>query len=283
MLQNEGAGAWINAFPNKAVGTKVSPQLFRPIIQRQLRMPIYDEEDFCRACDTVMDIYGDHALTCACWGDRTKRHNMIRNVGVRLATSAGWRPEPEKAGLLRPRPVTEVGTSMGGFDSSPEARRPADIYIPRWDLGGSAALDFAVTSGLRNDMLLRSANDGSACLSIYENYKITYLKTAETCAENGITFVPMVIEAYSGGWGPAATKVWRRLGRAISLISGESSAVEALRVKQNLGLAIKRKTARAVLRRFPQPKEAQDRGAARSLLCSENTLREEVDGDSMEF
>ena len=172
---------------------------------------------------------------------------------------------------------------MGGFDSSPEARRPADIYIPRWDLGGSAALDFAVTSGLRNDMLLRSANEGSACLSIYENYKNTYLKTAEICAENGITFVPMVIEAHSGGWGPVATKVWRRLGRAISLISGESSAVEALRVKQNLGLALKRETARAILRRFPQPKEAQDRGAARSLLCSENTLREEIDGDSMEF
>ena len=150
-------------------------------------MPIYDEEDFCRACDTVMDIYGDHALTCACWGDRTKRHNMIRNVGFRLATSAGWRPEPEKAGLLRPRPVAEVGTSMGGFDSSPEVRRPADIYIPRWDLGGSAALDFAVTSGLRNDMLLRSANEGSACLSIYENYKNTYLKTAEITYKNRST------------------------------------------------------------------------------------------------
>ena len=95
LMQNEGAGAWINAIPNEAVGTKVSPQLFRPIIQRQLRMPIYDEEDISRACDTVMDIYGDHALTCACWGDHTKRHNMIRNVGVRLTTSAGWRPEPE--------------------------------------------------------------------------------------------------------------------------------------------------------------------------------------------
>ena len=111
----------------------------------------------------------------------------------------------------------------------------------------------------------------------------TYLKTAETCAENDITFVPMVIEAHSGGWGPAATKVWLRLGRAISLISGESTAVEALRVKQNLGLALQRETARATFRRVPQPKEPQDREATQSLLWSENTLREEVDGDLMEL
>ena len=56
-------------------------------------------------------------------------------------------------------------------------------------------------------MLLRMANEGSECLSIYENYKNTYLKTNEMCAENDITFVPMVIEAHSGGWGPVATKV----------------------------------------------------------------------------
>ena len=70
---------------------------------------------------------------------------MIRNVGVRLATSAGWRPEPEKTGVL--------SDTLGGDDARPEARRPADIYVPRWDLGGAATLDFAVTSGLRTEML----------------------------------------------------------------------------------------------------------------------------------
>ena len=46
----------------------------------------------------------------------------------------------------------------------PEARRPADIYVPRWDLGGPAALDFVVTSGLRTDLLEQTAVEGISCL-----------------------------------------------------------------------------------------------------------------------
>ena len=221
-----------------------------------------------------MDRWGDHALVCPCGGDRTKRHNMIRNVGVRLATSAGWRPEPEKEGVLR--------DTTGGDNSRLESRRPADIYVPRWDLGGAAALDFAVTSGLRTDMLDQTANEGSSCLTAYENLKNNHLNTAELCAKNGVTFVPMVIEAHSGGWGPTATKVWSRMSRAIALISGESSAVEALRIRQNLGLALQRENARAILRRFPSHNEAHFSVTASSLLCAENTHYEEVDSDLME-
>ena len=112
-------------------------------------------------------------LSCrSCGGDRTKRHNLVRNVGVRLATAAGWRPEPEKPGLLRPRPAQgnlfEDGSEVREVGRGPEARRPADIYVPRWDLGGEAALDFAVTSGLRTDLLEQTAADGLSCLKSYE-------------------------------------------------------------------------------------------------------------------
>ena len=231
-----------------------------------------------------MDIYGDHALTCAVGGDRTKRHNMIRNVGVRLATSAGWRPEPEKSDLLRADSTAGEDISARGDEARPEARRPADIFVPRWDLGGSAALDFAVTSGLRTDVLEQTANQGGlSCLTAYEELKRSYQNTNQLCANNNITFVPMIIEAHSGGWGPAATKVWLRLSRAISLISGESTAVEVLRAKQTLGLTLQRETARAILRRFPQQNVSQDREAARSLLVSENTLWEEKEVVSMEL
>ena len=113
-----------------------------------------------------MDIYGDHALTCAVGGDRTKCHNMIRKVGVRLATSASWRPEPEKSDLLKADSTDGENISARGDEAQPEARRPADIFVPRWDLGGSAALDFAVTSGLRTDGLEQTANQGGlSCLT----------------------------------------------------------------------------------------------------------------------
>ena len=173
---------------------------------------------------------------------------------------------------MRPRPAQgsrdEDGGEVGGGTRGPEARRPADIYVPRWDLGGSAALAFAVTSGLRTDLLEQTAADGSSCLITYERFKNTFLDTAAHCASEGMAFVPMVVEAHSGAWGPAATKVWLRLGKAISLVSGESTAVEALRALQNLGLTMHRETARAILRRTPAHVETGGRDAAQALLCN---------------
>ena len=83
--------------------------------------------------------------------------------------------------------------------------------------------------------------------------------------------MPMIAEAHSGAWGPAATKIWFKLCKAISLVSGESAATEALRARQNLGLTIHRETARAILRRSPVSFDSNCRDAANALLCSENT------------
>ena len=274
LLGLDGAGIWLHAIPSEALGTKISAQLFIPMLQRRLRMPVFKEPFFCPLCNGVMDVWADHALTCACGGDRTKRHNLVRNVCVRLATTAGWRPEPEKTGLLRPRPVqgsrSEDGSVGGEVGRGPEARRPADIYVPRWDLGGAAALDFAVTSGLRTDLLEQTSADGKSSLTSYEHYKNSYLDTAAHCASEDISFIPMVVEAHSGAWGPAATKVWLRLGKAISLVSGESAAVEALRARQNLGLTLHRETARAILRRSPVCFASESRNKAQSLLYEVN-------------
>ena len=103
LLKLDGAGTWLHAIPSEALGTKVAPQLFVPMLQRRLRIQIFEKPFFCPLCDGAMDVWADHALTCACGGDRTKRHNLVRNVAVRLANTAGWWPEPEKLGLLRPR------------------------------------------------------------------------------------------------------------------------------------------------------------------------------------
>ena len=269
LLGLEGAGTWLHTIPSDALGTKVDPRLYITMLQRRLRLPIFEEPFFCPLCNGVMDTLADHALTCACGGDRTKRHNLMRDACVRMAWSAGWRPEPEKPGLLRPRsfPVNQGIEVRGGGDGlGPEARRPADVYIPRWDLGGSAALDFAVTSGLRTNQLEQTAADGLSSLTSYEVIKDAFRDTAAHCASEGISFIPMVAEAHSGAWGPRATKVWVRLGKALSMLSGESAALEALRVRQTLGLSLHRETARAILRRSPAYIITADREAADALL-----------------
>ena len=63
----------------------------------------------------------------------------------------------------------------------------------------------------------------------------------------------MVVEGHSGGWGPAARKVWSKLAKGVALVSGDDVAIEASRALQNLGLTLHRETARAILRRVPDP------------------------------
>ena len=156
---------------------------------------------------------------------------------------------------------------MRGGERGSEARRPADIYVPRWDLGGAAALDFAVTSGLRTDLLQETVSDASSCLTSYEHFKRSFMDTASLCSSEGISFIPMVVEAHSGAWGPSASKVWLKLGKAVSLLSGESTAVEALRALQNLGLTLHRETVRAILHRSPVHSEIVGWDAASAFLC----------------
>ena len=110
----EGAGTWLHTIPSDALGTKVEPSLFIIMLQRRLRMPIFGEPFFCPVCDGVMDVLADHALTCTCGGDRTRRHNQLRDTCVRLTWAAGWRPEPEKEGLLQATsfPASQEGDGL---------------------------------------------------------------------------------------------------------------------------------------------------------------------------
>eukprot|EP00660_Eupelagonema_oceanica_P019655 gene19655-biopygen17802 len=74
-------------------------------------------------------------------GDRTTRHNFLRNTAFRLAHAAGLRPELEKPGLLRPRPcigaLEEDGCTLLGSRGA-AARRPADVFLPSFRLGSRA-------------------------------------------------------------------------------------------------------------------------------------------------
>ena len=104
------------------------------------------------------------------------------------------------------------------------------------------------------------------------------MDTADQCANEGITFLPMIAEAHSGAWGPTAKRVWLKLGKAISLVSGESGALEALRAKQNLGLVLHKENARSILRRSPCVyKDTGDRVSAQTLLTTIDTYWREDD------
>ena len=243
------AGKWLHALPSLATHNKVEPILFKTMLQRWLRAPIFPDEFTCPECGGVVDVYGDHALVCSNGGDRTKRHNMIRNCTYHCCASAGLAPELEKPGLLQPRPLQGALPEDGIKRDRPEARRPADIFLPRWRNGSAVALDFAVTSGLRPSTIRGTLHDASAAACNYEDFKNRHLDTKRTCIDEGFEFIPMVAEAVGGGWGPAAAKVFYNLAKAKSAISGETKNTILHQLHQNLGILLHRCNARSVLRR----------------------------------
>ena len=126
-----------------------------------------------------------------------------------------------------------------------------EVFIPRWRSGPPAAWDFAVTSGLRDDVLLSSVMDNQAVLTVYEDFKESFKSTSAQCQQSGLSFIPMIVEASGGGWGKQARSVWSELAKTHSLAMGEltSDSESATQTLQRLSIILHRENARAILRR----------------------------------
>ena len=163
------------------------------------------------------------------------------------AKSAGLNPELEKPGLLQPRPTLGGLAEDGSRPSNPEARRPADVFLPRWRRGTPLALDFAVTSGLRD--VQACIREPTSATTSYEDFKRGHLNTERLCAEDGHSFCPMVMEAVGGSWGPAATKIFTEPAKAKSWLTGESVDLLLAQLHQNLGTIIRLENAKSIIKR----------------------------------
>ena len=87
-----------------------------------------------------MDIFGHHASVCLVFGDRIRRHNILRDILHDFCSLAVWGPTKE---------VPHI------FPSSSE--RPADIFVPNFSLGKDLVLDVAVTCPIQHKHLLEAA------------------------------------------------------------------------------------------------------------------------------
>ena len=75
----------------------------------------------------------------------------------------------------------------------------------------TAQVDFAVTSGLRDDLVNEARQDPAAVWGRYEDMKRSYKDTAAECQRQGL---PFVVEAYGGGFGPMARRVVAHIAKA---------------------------------------------------------------------
>ena len=229
-------------------GTQMDSELFRVALGRRIRLPLLENPATCPMCGTALDIYMDHALVCSCGGDRTIRHNAVRNTTYSACREAGTNAELEKAGLLPPRPADEEVTSARR--SEQRGRRPADIWLPRGIDGLGAAVDFAVTSGLRSDRLVTAAADPTCVLASYEDYKRSYLNTERQCNEQGFHFMPFIMEAHGGGFALGARRLISFIAKVAAARNSEDVEIESAGLMRRISISIHRENARSILRRL---------------------------------
>ena len=175
---------------------------------------------------------------CSCGGDRTTRHNALRNLSGSFAAQAVLNPVLEKPALLPPSPDYP---NAGG-------RRPADIFLPTWFGGRPAALDFAITCPCRHDLLHTTAQTAGAAAALYASRKRAFLNTEADCERQGMNFVPMIAET-SGGWHTDALKTLLGIARAHSARTGQRTAQVLEVFLQRTSVCIRRANAIATLRR----------------------------------
>ena len=111
-------------------------------------------------------------------------------------------------------------------------------------------------SGLRRGMVNQSAQSGASATQAYEDFKRNYLGTESACEAEGVRFIPVVVEAHGGGWGHQAHKLWNELAKRKSAITGELESTVACQLLQSLSVILHRENARAILRRWPRPANA---------------------------
>jgi hypothetical protein len=253
MMGAAGAGAWLTAAPGE--GREMEAPLFRVALWRRLRLKVQETDTWCPFCCQVFDTFGDHALVCACKGDRTVRHNKIRNLVFEEALRGGMVVEKEKAGLLPGRP------SDDGLRTEGEARRPADIWWKDGKKGRSEAWDFAVTSGMKADRLKggEETNKTAVVVQKYEDFKIKFKDTGSQCEEQGVDFIPMVAEAHGGGMSGNMRARLEEIARRQRCTGVDCEGVEpGLYIAQRFSLCLQAENARAVWRRLPQEREDSD-------------------------
>ena len=171
-------------------------------------------------------------------GERTLRHHAIRDTVFTWAQRAALHPERECPGLLLPQSPEDMRAA---------GRRPADLYLPAW-LGSPVAFDFAVTAPQRQATLAQASMQAGAAAEAYARHKEDHLGTAAACAEQGVQFVPLVVEA-TGHWEAGASRVLKQIAGAVAARTGTEPGPLHDSLLQELSVVVRSFRARAALRR----------------------------------
>ena len=216
--------------PCQAAGHTNVPHKYR------LGCPVFPTSGKCPACPNFSDKEGDHAISCGYQGERTARHNHLRDLLYHTALSAALGPTREDRALI---PGTEA--------------RPADVLLPNWTGGRDTALDVTVINPLQTSLVAQAAATPGHALNVAYNRKMT--QSAEACRLEGMVFTPLVAETL-GGWHESAVEQVKKLGSALARHTGQEESDKIRHLYQGLAVRLAKGNASLFLNRtpaFPDP------------------------------
>ena len=229
------AASWLSVVPSENLGLHLDPPVFQVAIKWWLGLDT-SEGSQCALCPgSTLDHLGHHAVTCKYGGDVVSRHNRIRDILVETCRRA-------HIGVK-----VEVGNNLSRDHSK---TCPADILLPNWFLGRTAALDVSITSPLNPVTLLEAGVSATAAAQATEARK--HQANDPKCSELGWVCVPMVVETY-GAWGKEATAIISSVASrlATSTCRPKSTILHEIYGRLNLNLVCANAT--AILSRIAPP------------------------------
>ena len=123
--------------------------------------------------------------------------------------------------------------------SSDSQRRPGDVFIPHWR-NRPHAFDVAVTSPLCASNLQQASTNTGAAVEKMKQLKIN--KHFQSCRQQGISFVPLVVETL-GGWDSEASFHLSKIAEMTAQRSDKKAALVSRHFFQRLSVLLQRANA----------------------------------------
>ena len=92
--------------------------------------------------------------------------------------------------------------------SSNNQSRPADVFLPSWTQGKTAALDVTVVSFLQSKIIFNAADTSGYALTYADDRKLAAHNA--DCQEAGANFLPLSFEVL-GGWSETSLRTIKRI------------------------------------------------------------------------
>ncbi len=224
--EGKAAGAWLNAYPSQALGTKLTNEQTRIALGLRLGQKIVEPHQ-CQ-CGAQVASDGRHGLACRKSVGRHPRHTILNDIVKRALATAGY------PSILEP-----VGLTRG------DGKRADGVTLIPWRGGRSLAWDATAVDALAPSNVARSASTPGSAAVIAEEKKATKYREL---VDRGYIFQPVALEL-QGRMGPVTEKFIAVLGKKIAVTTSNNKAHSQL--LQRLSIALQIGNAASVMGTLP--------------------------------